>query len=117
MKKADRCPIHFLRTEADYFAALALVAPQGTLENRRGGELTSSCQPLLTQRLAGKRQAWAAGQSAFKSWLQLDDPDSELHPQQLLRIAQGFFGFGVFACLMERFAVCTQCFDFGHVGV
>ena len=55
MKKAGRYPIHPLLTEADCCATLALVAPQGTLANRRCGELTSSCQPFLAQRLARKR--------------------------------------------------------------
>ena len=41
---------------------------------------------------------------------------ASLNPQQFLGITQGFFGFGMFACFVERFAVGSQRFDFAHVG-
>ena len=41
---------------------------------------------------------------------------ASLNTQQFLGFTQGFFGFGVFAGLVERFAVGSQRFDFAHVG-
>ena len=44
------------------------------------------------------------------------DAGVELNSQQFLGITQGFFGFGVFACFVEGFAIGSQRFDFAHVG-